>query len=197
MKCDGVQFVKWHGLCKVQFNGKPELMKTKIAITVISCLLLLSGCVYVDTAPGPPGIPGRAFFGVNYEVHAPYSYWDTNGDVPYNPALGHYFLTRPGYYEFEYFINPYEYWYGSYELFVNPGGPGGPYGEPGFNGADTYLMLICDPNGFHTHGGASFKTKENGILELRGESQMGNYHIKMTKAHIQERSPKGNHPKLK
>ena len=124
---------------------------TQFALLLISSLLLTSCVTVVNNTPGRPGRDGRAFFGVNFQNQPPYSYWDNNPSIPNNPSLGTYFPTAPGIYQFEYFVNPYEYWYGTYEIFINLGGPGGAHGEPGLNGMDTYLMLYCDPNGFYSN----------------------------------------------
>lgn len=129
-------------------------MKQKMKLSWMPVLLfavLSSACYEVVHTPGPPGRDGLAFFAINYEHVHPYSYWDNNPAVPYNAILGYDYQTYPGIYEFEYFINPHDYWYGTYEIWVNPGGPGLPDGEPGFDGMDNFFTLICDPEGFHTH----------------------------------------------
>lgn len=139
--------------------------------------LFITSCIIVDNTPGPRGRDGQAFFGVDYERAAPYSYWDNNNAIPYNPILGEYYLTRPGIFEFEYFINPHDYWYGTYEVWINPGGPGGLHGEPGYHGSDNYLMLICDPNGFHEHR-THFRVNEEEPLVV--EQTQGDYKYKIT-----------------
>ena len=126
-------------------------MKKLYYFFTVFIILFFTSCVVIDTTPGPNGRDGNAYFGVDYEYEAPYSYWDNNESIPFNPALGEYYRTNPGIYEFEYFINEYEYWYGTYEIWINPGGIGGPNGEPGYDGLDSYLMLIADPHGFHEH----------------------------------------------
>jgi len=113
--------------------------------------LILTSCLIVDTTPGPNGLDGRAYFGVDYDVRPPYSYWDNNNSIPFNPVLGEYYGTFPGVYEFEYFINEDDYWFGTYEVRINRGGIGGANGEHGFDGLDTYFMLIADPDGYHVH----------------------------------------------
>ena len=126
------------------------MKKIKLILAFIAPLFFAS-CIVVDNTPGPRGRDGQAYFGVDYERHAPYSYWDNNSSVPYNPILGEYYLTRPGIYDFEYFINSHDYWYGTYEVWINRGGVGGAHGQQGYDGLDNYLMLICDPKGFHEH----------------------------------------------
>jgi len=170
-------------------------MKTRttntLLITAAGFLLTtLSSCLYVvDNTPGPPGHPGDAYFGVDYEHAPPYSYWDNNRDIPFDPLLGAYYYTYPGVYEFEYFVNPDEYWYGTYEIWVNAGGHGGPHGEHGYDGLDSYLMLICDPYGAHEHRD-DFKTNpdvsdEQVVIEKReGEQQ---YRIVMQMTTVSKR----------
>lgn len=155
----------------------------KIASVVIATSLFFTSCVFVvDPVPGPDGRPGDAYFGVDYDYAMPYSYWDNNPNVPTNPVLGSFYPTNAGVFEFEYFINPYEYWYGTYRIFRNAGGPGGANGEPGWPGADTYLMLICNPDGFYEERGSAKKSASIGetivIEELVGNNKI---HIEMTK----------------
>ncbi|MGD1847924.1 MAG: hypothetical protein ACFB10_21220, partial [Salibacteraceae bacterium] len=138
--------------------------------------------------PGPPGLPGIAWLGVGYASFAPYSYWDENPSIPTNPLLHEYYITAPGTYYFEYFIDPTEYWYGTYTIFINPGGQGGPRGEPGFNGLDTYLLLQCDPYGpnevrFRTDGS---QVQNGNEVVLEGEG----FTVKMQKTSIAERPPR-------
>ncbi len=158
--------------------------------------LLLSSCVFVvDPVPGPDGRPGDAFFGIDYDYALPYSYWDNNASIPNNPILGSFYPTNSGVFDFEYFINPYEYWYGTYQVFRNAGGPGGPDGQPGVPGRDTYLMLICNPDGFYMEH-AGYKTEvplgETVLIEeLAGTDRI---RIEMTRTTVQER-PSDKEPK--
>lgn len=160
--------------------------------------ILLTSCVFVvDPVQGPDGRPGDAFFGIDYDYAMPYSYWDSNPNIPNNPILGSFYPTNQGAFQFEYFINPYEYWYGTYRIFRNAGGIGGPNGEVGAPGLDSYLMLICNPNGFYEER-ANNKTdvpvemgKTITIERLVGTDRI---QIIMTKTTIQER-PTQNEPK--
>lgn len=170
-------------------------MKRRIFQYILPALLMLTGftsCVYVANTPGPPGRPGNAYFGVSYGDYHPHRYWDNNPAIPTNPYLGEYYPTAPGIYEFEYFITPYDYWYGTYEIWINPGGPGGPHGEPGFDGVDSYLMLIGDRFGMYEDR-LNKTTAEPIIIEERlGEK---NFRITMQKANINGR-PAHDDPKL-
>jgi len=117
-------------------------MKTLTYIIVVLAGLSLTSCIIVTDTPGPAGRPGNAYFGVSYDVYEPYSYWDNNPDIPNDPYLDEYYPTVPGLYEFEYYVNRVDYWYGTYEIWVNAGEPGRPGGRPGRDGLDTYLMLV-------------------------------------------------------
>lgn len=166
----------------------------------------LSSCVTVieTNIPGPDGLPGRAYFGIDYDTRPPYSYWDNNPNVPVDPFFGEYYRSNPGFYDFEYFINQYDYWYGSYEIWVYAGGPGRPYGEPGRDGADSYLLLICNPDGPYEWRKANSDTSENisieegedGWITVTKTYDGGGITIKMKKANINER-PTHNTPKFK
>lgn len=169
-------------------------MKRFYQIILISLPLFFTSCIVVDNTPGPYGRDGNAYFGIDYEHRAPYSYWDNNKSIPYDPALGEYYPTYPGTYEFEYFINSNEYWYGTYEVWINRGGVGGTHGEPGYDGIDTYLMLITDPDGFHEHADGYGKSiKEPLVIEMKdGEL---NYKITIQKGNIELRA--AQQPKYK
>ena len=124
---------------------------------LIGAALTLGSCT-IDYDPGhrpvhygPSGLPGLSFFGVDFDYSHPYSYWDDNPDLPFNPQTGIYYETLPGVYEFEYFVNRHEFWYGWYEIWNNPGGSGRTGGRAGFDGNDSYLMLICNPNGYYEY----------------------------------------------
>lgn len=164
---------------------------TPFGFILIVSILLTSCVTLVNNTPGRPGRDGRAFFGVNFQYRAPYSYWDNNPAIPNNPVLGNYYPTAPGIYRFEYFVNPYEYWYGTYEIFFNAGGPGGPHGEPGLDGLDTYLMLFCDPNGFYTNFNqyrvaGSYENNKEPLIVERIEAGV-KYKVTMQKAMVTER----------
>lgn len=172
-------------------------MKTQAKISILVLLIisiLFNACdiVVVNNTPGPYGRDGRAFFGVSYEDYPPYSYWDNNPSIPYNPDLGYNYETHPGIYEFEYFINPEEYWYGTYEIWIYQGEPGGPYGEPGADGLDAYFMLICDPYGYHMHYDESYKTINASISDtipvvIEGKDGQMNYRLTIKKGNVNER----------
>jgi hypothetical protein len=158
-------------------------------------LFLFSSCVYVVDTPGPDGRPGAAFFGVDYDQYLPYSYWDNNRDIPFNPVLGTYYPTATGVFNFEYHINPFDYWYGTYQIYRNAGQPGGSGGRPGADGADTYLMLICNPQGFYEVRGNYKVSGELGETIIVEETVGSNrFRIEMTRTNTDLR-PSTNQPK--
>ena len=157
----------------------------KLILAIITPLFFTS-CIVIDNTPGPNGHNGNAYFGVDYEHVAPYSYWDDNNSIPFDPILGEYYHTRPGVYEFEYFINPYDYYYGSYEIWINYGGVGGSHGEPGYNGSDTYLMFIADHDGFHEHT-SGYKMDVNEVVVIEQKSGELNYKITVKKGNTKIR----------
>jgi len=173
----------------------------KAALILPIIALILSSCVTVINTPGPDGRPGRAYFGIDYDYKAPYSYWDNNPSVPNDPFFAEYYPTHTGIFDFEYFYNKYDYWYGTYEIWVNAGGRGGAYGEPGFDGADTYMMLICNPDGpyeFRKANGEALEITElaDGFIEYTITFDGGGMKVKMKKVSTTERDPEGKEPKL-
>ena len=166
-----------------------NLVRFRFVMLLTVGAMLLSSCyTTVVTTPGPPGLPGRAFFGISWDQAPPYSYWDNNASLPYNPPFDMHFETAPGIYQFEYFINPVEYWYGTYEVWVNPGQPGCDCGEPGLNGMDNYFTLVCDPHGFYETVWASYKNgNTDGELVLEKEDGPMNMRVTLKKANVNER----------
>ena len=168
-------------------------MKKIQYILAIITPLLFTSCIVVDTTYGPDGRDGNAYFGIDYEHRAPYSYWDNNNSVPYNPIFGEYYHTYAGVYEFEYFINPYDYYYGTYEVWTNRGGPGGYHGAHGYDGMDTYLMLITDPNGYHQHS-EGYRVDQTIPLVIEKKTDKFNYKITIQKGNVKTR--KAHEPKF-
>lgn len=167
-----------------------------LILTILSAVFLLTSCYYevtnTSTSYGPPGRNGVAYFGIDYDFGNLYSYWDNNPSIPENPIIGQYYYTYPGVYEFEYFINEFEYWYGTYEVFINLGGPGRPHNQPGFDGRDTYLLLICNPNGPYEERASNKKaTSTNEPIVIEKNEENHRYRIVMQKTTIQERQPHG------
>ena len=168
---------------------------TLLFFSILFLISFQSSCV-LHTDHGPDGRDGRAYFGVDYQYFMPYSYWDDNPSIPLNPELGAYFETGPGLYNFEYFVTPFDYWYGTYEIWIEAGGRGGPYGAPGIDGRDTFLMLYCDPDGWHE---VRFTTsKSNTVVEKKKDhikvtvNEDGyHYEIEMFRTDKLQRRPKG------
>lgn len=146
---------------------------------IMLAAILLPSCVTVVSNVGPPGLDGRAYFGIDYTFDPPTYYWDNNPSIPNSPFFGEYYPTAPGRFNFEYGINEFEYWYGYYEIWIMRGEPGGPYGERGRNGADNYLMLLCDPNGFEAYRSEVYKSQLANTDSLVIEKNDGVHHYKI------------------
>lgn len=159
-----------------------KLLKHTLLASLVA--ILFSSCVaHEHPRPhyGPHGFDGLAFFGIDYDIAHPYSYWDNNPSIPYNPLVGHYYNTAPGLYEFEYYVNPREFWYGTYEVWINYGGPGQPNGYPGYDGLDTYLLMICDPYGYYeVRGSAKIDEEALKTTPMVIERKEGNKNFKIT-----------------
>ncbi len=168
----------------------------KLAFILVSLIATsLTSCIVVtDGPPGPNGYSGNAYVGVSYDDYEPYSYWDNNPDVPNNPYFDEYYGTIPGLYEFEYFVNRNDYYYGTYEVWVNPGGAGRPNGIAGRNGADSYLLLICNQNGPYEDrkskaGDLEMTKLSDGSLEYTVRNADGGMKVTMKKADRRSRTP--------
>ena len=158
-------------------------------LSLVIMIFVLAGCskeVYHEH--GPRGYDGRVYFGVSYSHFMPYSYGDNNPSIPFNPTLDESYPSQPGYYDFEYFINPFEYWHGSYQLWINPGGPGGEFGQPGLDGRDNFLMLICDPQGFYEDRFIGKSMMDDTIVK-EGTLNGTQYRIEFKKTHVNDRQP--------
>ncbi len=180
-----------------------SIRKRTINLALLALALIgtsLTSCIIVaEPDYGPRGSNGQAFFGIDYDFQAPYSYWDDNPSMPNNPFLGEMYHTYPGVFDFEYFVNPWEYWYGTYQIWTNPGQPGQPYGVPGANGADSFLLLICNPNGFYFEDWEEcncYRSAEEDVIIVERQVDGFNYRIEMRKTTIEER-PTDNLPKYR
>ncbi len=166
-----------------------RLATVRLWLGLAAFVLLAAACTRVYIAPpGPPGRDGRAFFGIDFDYQHPYSYWDNNPAIPNNPAVGQYYGTFPGLYEFEYFINPHEYWYGTYEIWINPGTTGQPNGVPGIDGMDTYLLFICNPEGFYEERFNSYKRARGTANAWVWEGE--NFKVTLQKTTVNARTPR-------
>ena len=164
-----------------------SIILIKLKMVIVGLLLMATGCTSYVYTPGPPGRPGDAYFGIDVTWGNIYSYWDNNPGLPYNPPLGVQFPSNPGIYDFEYFINPYEYWFGTYEIWRNAGGPGGPHGEPGFDGADNFFTLICNPDGFWAEVGTWKNSNQTEPLVIEREEHDMQMRITIQKGNVQDR----------
>ncbi len=171
-------------------------MKKFIYLSLAFIAFFAQSCVIVDNTPGPRGRQGRAFVGIDYDFRPPYSYWDNNPSMPTDPYFGEYYPSYGGLYDFEYFVNRVDYWYGTYEVFIRQGGPGRPYGEPGLDGSDSYLLLICNPEGPYEYRKSESKVEAqnvqvlpDGSIEYEIVGEDATMKVKMQKTSIKEREP--------
>lgn len=114
---------------------KPYIVAIAVSLMAVSC--------------GVDGDPGHSYISIDWEYYnEDYGvtyYADDNPDVPDSDELiiGHFYECYPGRYDYYYESEDPDYWYdytGFYELFQNPGTPGGLLHD-GLDGADTYLEL--------------------------------------------------------
>ncbi|MEM0999955.1 MAG: hypothetical protein AAGN35_23075 [Bacteroidota bacterium] len=138
-------------------------ISTPLALLVLlASMFTFSGCL-VDTcdtcnAPppcsyGPDGVPGPAFFGLDWVTHQPDYVWTNNSSIPGVFRYGSYYNSLPGDFQLYYegaFGNPCcvtEYfWEVNFSVWVNAGTIGG-CGFAGADGLPSYLMMVMGPNG--------------------------------------------------
>jgi len=171
------------------------LLFTLLSISWSSCIIIEDDSSYY----GPNGLDGKAWFGIDFDQDVPYSYWDDNPNMPTDPFYGEYYRTTPGLYHFEYFVTPYEYWYGTYEIYINYGQPGGPHGQPGADGDDSYLLLVCNPDGFYFENWEECSCRAYQLPDstwiIEGQSVQPMFRVEMKKASVANR-PAQHVPKL-
>lgn len=119
---------------------KMKIYKAYIAVFIMSLMVVSCG---VD------GDPGHCYFSLDWEYYGEdygvYYYEDDNPDVPVAGDIepGRDYDCYPGRYDYYYESEDPEYVYkhnGFYDLFQNPGTPGGLLHD-GLDGADTYFEL--------------------------------------------------------
>ena len=107
-----------------------------VIIAVIFAAAALTGC-------GQPGADGEAYTAYSW-VYGPITIATNDPafaglSTVYN---GEFRKTSPGVYDFEYIAWDDSYWWGWYEIYVNPGEDGGLFG-PGEDGTDLYFEVVC------------------------------------------------------
>lgn len=158
------------------------------ALLLILTSMMLSSCHFdAHDELGPHGRDGRAFFAIDYNYAMPYSYWDNNPRVPANPFFGEWYRSNAGRYDFEYFVSPTQYWYGSYRIDIERGYPGGPGHQAGADGADTYVMLYLDPQGWYEEYFFVAKSGEGEMLKGTIDSKEAILEVEMRLVDISER----------
>ena len=121
-------------------------------LLILSIVVLFSSCE--DDYYGRDGRSGDAYLSLTWANEMP-EYMDAGtGDIPPTFKWGDYYRAYPGYYVmyyegsvwngFGWTFYAYEV---EYEIWINEGEPGRPYGVDGRDGADTYLTLECSPYG--------------------------------------------------
>lgn len=123
-----------------------------ILIFSLFSLMIFSSCEK-DNYYGFDGRPGRAFLSFTWIDAKPMYLEAGTYDIPRVFEWGKYYRAYPGlyklYYEGEYW-NGHAYmfyaWEMDYEIWVNPGEPGG-YGYNGRDGRDTYFTMELSPFG--------------------------------------------------
>ena len=101
-------------------NSKPTVVKRKrFGLALVLTLVGLASMQAASSSPMAATTRSRILW---HRLRLePAQLQDDNPAVPDNPFFGEYHRTLDGIYDFEYFINPYEYWWGTYEIYVNPG----------------------------------------------------------------------------
>ncbi len=109
--------------------------------------ILLAVIVIMAVSCGRSGDPGHCYVSIDWEYwnedYGVYYYKDDNPDVPESQFIDPeiYYDSYPGFYEYYYEAEDPDEWFtytGYYELFQNPGTPGGLFLD-GWDGADTYF----------------------------------------------------------
>lgn len=136
------------------FKPKQLLFALATALLMIGS----SGCIVQDSPDpcygGYDGRDGRSFFSVDWSTDVP-DYLSTNNTaIPPVFTYGDYYESAPGTFDLYYegsFVEdccPKEYfWDVTFDVWFNAGTVGGPCGQNGFDGADSYLTLITSPYG--------------------------------------------------
>ncbi len=117
------------------------MKKNLIYLFAFLSVFIFIGC------PGNDGEDGRAFITISYSQTQPHSYWDNNPGIPYGMHYGIPYQSESGIYDFEYFVTVDRSWVGTYEIYINHGGKGRDFFRDGKDGDDTYLTILCDPDG--------------------------------------------------
>jgi hypothetical protein len=193
---------------------KSKLLSGPLAIVVmLTFVLSLSGCLVEtchDCSPPPPpppppcvygpnGVPGPAYFGLDWAGAPPTYLWTNNTAIPPTFQYGAYYNSMPGtyrlYYEGRIMVGCcYQdyYWDVDYVVWINGGTPGG-CGYAGADGLPSYLMIVCGPDGpgeLRTN-----KMKEQGIEmtvlsenanEVIVEYVKGDIHVKVAYHRLSE-----------
>ncbi|MEM7037399.1 MAG: hypothetical protein AAF570_10500, partial [Bacteroidota bacterium] len=132
-------------------------------LTLMVSTLTFSGC-FVETCDvcpgdpppcsyGPDGVPGPAFFGLDWAAATPDYVWTNNQAIPQVFKYGTYYNSLPGSFQLYYegavmdgcCLVEY-YWEVDFQVWINGGTTGG-CGYAGIDGLPSYLMMQMGPNG--------------------------------------------------
>ena len=143
---------------------------------------------------GVDGDPGHCYFSLDWEYYdedyGVYYYEDNNPDVPVAEDIdpGRDYDCYPGRYDYYYESEDLEYMYehtGFYDLFQNPGTPGGLLHD-GLDGADTYFELylfVKARKGLDHPGGVkSLPTKQPFVTSHSEEKPIEGIQSKLTRS---------------
>ncbi|NOZ46434.1 MAG: hypothetical protein GXO79_06590, partial [Chlorobi bacterium] len=153
---------------------------------------------------GRDGRDGNAYISLSWANEIP-EYLDAGtGDIPKTFKWNQYYKIYPGFYVMYYEGSVWNgfgwtnYAYDvEYEVFVNEGESGQPYGIDGRDGADTYLTIECSP-----YGPYLFSNEKSGKVNKRYEliekdenkiqvlQKSGKYSMKITYKKVDKRTSK-------
>jgi len=115
---------------------KKQIFAFLMLVIFVSSLSFFSGC-------GDDGQPGSAAISFTWDWYVD-SYDDSNPDTPTWIYEYTNYGTSPGTYSYTYYcsdvIGNYWYWYGTYNIYVNPGEEGGWFSD-GDNGSDNFFRF--------------------------------------------------------
>lgn len=190
--------------CSDKKSSTKRLFKNSFNIFIMVALIMFISSCEDEHYYGRDGRPGDAYLSLTWANEMP-EYIDAGTSaIPSLFKWGDYYWAYPGMYQLYYegsvwngFGWSYYAWEVDYEIWLNEGEQGQPYGIDGRDGADTFLTLECSPYGpfiFTTNKSGNLKNKykiiENtdDLIQVIQEGQK--FSMKVT-------YKKANHSKLK
>ncbi|MCB9233993.1 MAG: hypothetical protein H6581_20220 [Bacteroidia bacterium] len=180
---------------------KKILTLSALKMFLLSLVLFTTGCqvnVY-DDPPGPPpcgtgtyGLDGLSFVSLDYTNIEPTYIWGNNNSIPNYFAYGQFYQSYAGNFDLYYegvftdgcCVKEY-YWDVNYDLWYHRGSAGGPCGQPGVNGADSFLSIWMDPLGpgidrVNKTGDTTFEVLERTDDQIVVLQKQGDFTLKLT-----------------